>query len=276
MSWLVTVAVVGFSLERGRQLAHDQPPPPTHPPSPPSPPSPPPTSPPHAGCDYNAGGRSCDDSMTNMCDEQSEGGNWDRSCDLHPSTGCDDWTGCSYPSATAARSRAAGRVRAATRAAHGGGRGSDDYWVCSCGRGARAHARVLLRVAPILLARPGHCCARPIPPVVLLLRRIVSEFKLARRRGKARRSRRRVDALQGRVSSPRRAPRRDYKAQRRHCSVGHAVPSTRYTQELARARFSKSVSKSTKPEPQCTKPEQNFSKSKCSPFEGFSEKVRTI
>ena len=35
--------------------------------------------------------------MTNMCDEQSEGGNWDRSCDLHPSTGCDDWTGCSYP-----------------------------------------------------------------------------------------------------------------------------------------------------------------------------------
>ena len=97
MSWLVTVAVLGFDLERGRRLAHDQPPPPITPPSPPAPPSPPPDSPPYAGCDYNAGGRSCDEDYTSSCDEQSEDGSWDRSCDVHPSTGCDDWSGCKYP-----------------------------------------------------------------------------------------------------------------------------------------------------------------------------------
>jgi len=97
MSWLVIVASVGFDLNRGRQLAHDHPPPPSTPPTPPSPPSPPPTTPPQAGCDYIDGGRSCDDDNTNSCDEQSEDGSWDRSCDLHPSTGCDDWTGCKYP-----------------------------------------------------------------------------------------------------------------------------------------------------------------------------------
>ena len=46
MSWFVTVAVLGFDLERGRRLAHDHPPPPSLPPNPPSPPSPPPTTPP--------------------------------------------------------------------------------------------------------------------------------------------------------------------------------------------------------------------------------------
>ena len=96
MSWLVTVAVLGFDLERGRRLAHDHPPPPSLPPTPPSPPSPPPISPPYAGCNYVEGGRSCDDDYTNSCDEQSENGKWDRSCDLHPSTGCDDWSGCKY------------------------------------------------------------------------------------------------------------------------------------------------------------------------------------
>ena len=55
MSWLVTVAVLGFDLNRGRQLAHDHPPPPSTPPTPPSPPSPPPTTPPHAGCNYIEG-----------------------------------------------------------------------------------------------------------------------------------------------------------------------------------------------------------------------------
>jgi hypothetical protein len=97
MSWLVTVAVLGFDLERGRRLAHDHPPPPIAPPTPPSPPSPPPDSPPYAGCDYNAGGRSCDEDFTSSCDEQSADGSWDRSCDVHPSTGCDDWSGCKYP-----------------------------------------------------------------------------------------------------------------------------------------------------------------------------------
>ena len=96
MSWLVTVAVLGFDLERGRRLAHDHPPPPSLPPTPPSPPSPPPVQPPYAGCDYIDGGRSCDDDYTNSCDEQSENGKWDRSCDLHPSTSCDDWSGCKY------------------------------------------------------------------------------------------------------------------------------------------------------------------------------------
>ena len=96
MSWLVTVAVLGFDLERGRRLAHDHPPPPSLPPTPPSPPSPPPISPPYAGCDYVEGGRSCDEDYTNSCDEQSEDGRWDRSCDLHPSKGCDDWSGCKY------------------------------------------------------------------------------------------------------------------------------------------------------------------------------------
>ena len=97
MSWLIGVAVLGFDLERGRRLAHDHPPPPIAPPSPPTPPSPPPDSPPYAGCDYVEGGRSCDEDFTNSCDEQSEDGKWDRSCDVHPSTGCDDWSGCSYP-----------------------------------------------------------------------------------------------------------------------------------------------------------------------------------
>ena len=94
MSWLVTVAVLGFDLERGRRLAHDHPPPPITPPSPPAPPSPPPDSPPYAGCDYNAGGRSCDDDLRSSCDEQSEDGSWDRSCDMNPTAGCDDWSGC--------------------------------------------------------------------------------------------------------------------------------------------------------------------------------------
>lgn len=97
MSWLVTVAVLGFDLERGRRLAHDHPPPPLHPPSQPSPPSPPPVSPPHQGCNYVEGGRSCDEDYKNSCDEQGEDGKWSRSCDLHPSTGCDDWAGCKYP-----------------------------------------------------------------------------------------------------------------------------------------------------------------------------------
>ncbi len=96
MSWLIGVAVLGFDLERGRRLAHDHPPPPSHPPSPPSPPSHPPNSPPWQGCDYVEGGRSCDEDYTNSCDEQSENGKWDRSCDLHPSKGCDDWSGCKY------------------------------------------------------------------------------------------------------------------------------------------------------------------------------------
>jgi len=97
MSWLIGVAVLGFDLERGRQLAHDNPPPPSTPPTPPHPPSPPPTTPPYAGCDYSAGGRSCDEDLTNECDEQSEDGSWDRSCDVHPSKSCDDWSHCKYP-----------------------------------------------------------------------------------------------------------------------------------------------------------------------------------
>ena len=97
MSWLVGVAVLGFDLESGPAAR-------TRPPSPSVDTAHTPVStvaPTHhapvRGLRLHRGGRSCDDDYTNSCDEQSEDGSWDRSCDLHPSTGCDDWTGCKYP-----------------------------------------------------------------------------------------------------------------------------------------------------------------------------------